>query len=138
MYAARTSAITASFVAKVRSFAASAPSEFDPRMDVARRNAEAAAQASEVAALVTALDAQRSALAGIGELAGVPIVTTEVVELAELAAREHAHFGPSGAGGGDIAFWLGAAPPSVAFDTRAKDLGYEKLDDAPIAALGAS
>ncbi len=67
------------------------------------------------------------ALAALGDAADAPIVPPSFAELALLAEREGAAFLPSGAGGGDVAVWLGVAPPSSAFDARALELALSAL-----------
>jgi phosphomevalonate kinase len=67
------------------------------------------------------------ALAALGDAADAPIVPPAFAELATLAEGEHGAFFPSGAGGGDVAVWLGVAPPSLAFGRRAEALGLSPL-----------
>jgi phosphomevalonate kinase len=50
-----------------------------------------------------------------------------VAELAGLAGNELGAFLPSGAGGGDVAVYLGIAPPSGAFLERALRAGLTPL-----------
>jgi phosphomevalonate kinase len=68
-----------------------------------------------------------SALAALGEACDAPIVPRAFAELASLAEREDAAFLPSGAGGGDVAVWLGLAPPSASFASRAEALSMRPL-----------
>lgn len=68
-----------------------------------------------------------NALAAVGDASGSPIVPPAFAELAALAEREHAAFLPSGAGGGDVAVWLGIAAPSAAFAARARLLSMRPL-----------
>lgn len=67
------------------------------------------------------------ALAALGDAADAPIVPPAFAELAALAEREGAAFLPSGAGGGDVAVWLGVEPPSSAFSARALELALSPL-----------
>jgi phosphomevalonate kinase len=67
------------------------------------------------------------ALAALGRLADAPIVPPRFAELATVAERENAAFLPSGAGGGDVAVWLGTAPPSAAFASHAEALSMRPL-----------
>jgi phosphomevalonate kinase len=67
------------------------------------------------------------ALDGLGQASDAPIVLPAFAELAALAEREQAAFLPSGAGGGDIAIWLGTAPPPDAFERRAEALSLRRL-----------
>jgi phosphomevalonate kinase len=68
-----------------------------------------------------------AALDTLGQAADAPIVLPAFAELASLAQGEDAAFLPSGAGGGDVAVWLGTAPPSPAFDRRARALSMRPL-----------
>jgi phosphomevalonate kinase len=88
---------------------------------------EAADAVADARAFVRAAGAFGRALATLGAAADAPIVPAAFAELALLAEREHAAFLPSGAGGGDVAVWLGAAPPSLAFGQRAEALGLTPL-----------
>jgi phosphomevalonate kinase len=80
--------------------------------------AEAAASAArcvqqhDAAGLLAALLAQQRALSGLGRAAGVPIVTPELAQLAPIAEGEGGVLLPAGAGGGDIALFVGGAPSS--------------------------
>jgi phosphomevalonate kinase len=67
------------------------------------------------------------ALAALGDAADAPIVPPAFAELSALAEREGAAFFPSGAGGGDVAVWLGVQPPSSAFTARATALALSPL-----------
>jgi phosphomevalonate kinase len=93
-----------------------------------RGAAEEAADAIDDAALfVKRAAAFGRALAALGEAADAPIVPPAFAELAAQAEREGAAFYPSGAGGGDVAVWLGIEPPSSAFFARASSLGLSPL-----------
>jgi phosphomevalonate kinase len=70
------------------------------------------------------------ALAALGDAADAPIVPPPFAELSALAEREGAAFFPSGAGGGDVAVWLGVEPPSPTFSARATALGLSPLSIA--------
>jgi phosphomevalonate kinase len=62
------------------------------------------------------------------ELAQAPIVTESVARLAALArSLGEAHFGPSGAGGGDVALYVGSSAPPRAFVASAEREGYAEL-----------
>jgi phosphomevalonate kinase len=93
-----------------------------------RSAAEAAADAlGDAPAFVRKASAFGRALSALGDAADAPIFPPAFSELAALAAREDAAFLPSGAGGGDMAAWMGAAPPSAAFAARAEALGLVPL-----------
>jgi phosphomevalonate kinase len=93
-----------------------------PQEHAARLSAQAAASLAAVdsveqrdpAGLLTALRAQQRALLGLGRAAGVPIVTPALVELGPLAEAEGGVLLPAGAGGGDIALFVGSGPSSGA------------------------
>lgn len=61
---------------------------------------------------IAALRGQLTALSGLGSAAGVPIVTPELAELGPRAEAEGGVLVPAGAGGGDIALFVGAGPSS--------------------------
>lgn len=128
VYAAREAALTQRFVASVRAFAERDPGAFAPLMETAQSGAHRATQAEDTLAFTQALAEQRDALETIGARAGVEIVTPDVRTLADAAAREGAFFGPSGAGGGDVAFFAARVAPSASFDERARALRYDRLD----------
>jgi phosphomevalonate kinase len=88
------------------------------------------ARAAHVADRARFLDAARAfgrALTALGRAADAPIVPPAFAELGALAEGEGAAFHPSGAGGGDVAVWLGSAPPSPAFVSRAEALSMRRL-----------
>jgi phosphomevalonate kinase len=66
-------------------------------------------------------------LSELGALADAPIVPDACAELAKIAATQHAAFLPSGAGGGDVAVWLGVSDPSEHFAAQAERLGFSSL-----------
>ena len=55
-------------------------------------------------------------------------MTAGVAELAALASGEGAAFLPSGAGGGDVAVWLGTSSPPASFLRRARALGARTVN----------
>lgn len=67
------------------------------------------------------------ALEALGRAALSPIVPPAFAELADHAEREGSAFVPSGAGGGDVAVWVGVAPPSPSFTARAHALSMSRL-----------
>ena len=77
--------------------------------------------------LVRALTEQRLALQALGHDAGVPIVTDEVAALAEAAISEAAAVLPAGAGGGDVAIFVAAHPPSERLKHLALALNHNYL-----------
>ncbi len=124
-------ASTAHFVAKVEELAAREPSRFETHMAslcTAAVEAAAAASAGRAGDLLTHLDAQRRGLGALGQAAGVEIVTADVAELGAIAAREGAVVLPSGAGGGDVALFVGRGPPSAELCARRSALGHAVLE----------
>ncbi len=95
--------------------------------ELASERAASAIERAHVADFVDALAGQRQALFQLGRAADAPIVSDAVCELAERAAREDATVLPSGAGGGDIALYVGARPPSMALSGRARELEHRPL-----------
>jgi phosphomevalonate kinase len=67
------------------------------------------------------------ALAALGEAADAPIFLPAFAEMAHRAEREGGAFLPSGAGGGDVAVWLGTSAPSPSFIARARELSLHPL-----------
>jgi phosphomevalonate kinase len=125
-------ASTAALLERVRSLGKA-------RLEAQARASQLAADAvkrQDASGFVRALQAQRRALAELGAAAGVPIVSAAVEELAALAGPEGASVIPSGAGGGDVALFVGRQPPSRALLARAAELGYRPLA-AAIGARGA-
>lgn len=128
---------TRALLAQVRGFAVQDPVGYRALMDRAAAGARAAVEARSAADLVEAVAAQMRALGELGDRSGAPIVTPEVAEVAAAAATEGAVFGPSGAGGGDIAIFVGGAAPSPALIERARRLQLDTVALA-IGAQGAS
>jgi phosphomevalonate kinase len=94
----------------------------------AAERAAAALERRDASALVETIATQHEALYRLGSAAGAPIITDAVRELHRLACRERACVIPSGAGGGDIALYVGLQAPSSALRKRAEALGHEWLD----------
>jgi phosphomevalonate kinase len=89
--------------------------------------AAAAVEAGDARSFVASARQFGRALTAVGQGAGSPIVPHHFAELASLAEREDGAFLPSGAGGGDVAVWLGTAPPSEAFESSAEALSMRPL-----------
>ncbi len=97
-------------------------------LHAASLEAASAVDAGDRERFVRAARAFGLGLEGLGRAADAPIVPAAFAELGARAEREHAAFHPSGAGGGDVAVWLGSAPPSPAFLARADALSMRRLD----------
>ena len=100
---------------------------------LASQRAASAAQLGDAKSLVSALAAQRFALEALGRDARLNIVTSEVSALADMAAEESAAVLPAGAGGGDIAIFVGLEPPSA----RLRTLMFSQNHTAIGVSLGA-
>ena len=134
--ARKVSAETASFLAEVRALEAKDRARYQSLIDAASAGAADALAAPDARAFCRAIDAQIDALAALGEAASIAIVTASVAALRPAAAAADAVFGPSGAGGGDIALYIGKAPSSARFRESAREQGFARLDVA-IGAAGA-
>lgn len=121
------SAETRSLLRLVRAFAERAPKEYRSLMDRSAAGANLAMRARAPSEFIEAFREQTMALGELGEKAGAPIVTPETARLAAIAESEGAAFGPSGAGGGDIALFIGAAASSDAFRAEARGAGLSPL-----------
>ncbi|MBX3204062.1 MAG: hypothetical protein KF764_03285 [Labilithrix sp.] len=87
-----------------------------------------AIEAGGATAFVEGLRRTARALARLGEAAGVGIVPAGFDALEALAASEDASLSVSGAGGGDVAVYVGPSAPSRTFLERAHALGLFSLD----------
>lgn len=135
-YASPVSSSTRDLLRQIRALRQSDPARHRACLDAAGAGARAAVEARSIASLVAAVAAQTDALGALGDAAGAAIVTPEVAALRAAAEAEGGTFAPSGAGGGDIAFFLGGAAPSAAFSRRAVELGLAHVD-LSIGAAGA-
>jgi phosphomevalonate kinase len=120
VYFSGRSARTSELRARVDRFRARDPKAavFEDLRACAQRAADAFS--SDVRGFVFAARDFGCALDALGRTADAPIVPPEFLELAKVAALEGAAFLPSGAGGGDVAVWLGTAPPSPSFAALAQ------------------
>lgn len=128
VFACPTAASTGALVEKVQGLRATDPATYRRLLDEITDGAQAALEAQDAAGFVQAITAQIDALAELGRAAGAPIVVDDVADLRLFARAEGASFGPSGAGGGDIALWIGRTPSSAAFRARAAARSLEPLD----------
>jgi phosphomevalonate kinase len=127
-YWSGTSARTSDLRARVDKLFARSPKSaaFTSLRDVAEQAALSARQ-GDARGFVERAAAFGRALAVLGQASDAPIVPPSFAELAQVAEEEHAAFLPSGAGGGDVAVWLGTAPPSAEFGRRAAALAIRHL-----------
>ncbi len=130
-YASDHSARTSDLRARVDAARRRSPADAAPIADGMASVAGAAAEAfarGDAAAFVAAARDYQELLARLGALAGAAIVPAGWDGLAERATAERGAFLPSGAGGGDVAVWLGPQAASPDFRARAAGLGLRLLD----------
>ncbi len=127
IYRCPEAASTPRMLARVARFCAEQKERYQALMAQLGETASQVAEAGERGGLVAALADQLDALAALGHGAGVPIVTDEMAQLDALARDGGACFAPSGAGGGDVAMWIGSQSSSTVFKARAEALGLALL-----------
>lgn len=127
VYASPVAASTRALLGLVRSLADRDPARHRACLDAAGEGARRAAAARSIAELVLAVQAQTDALGALGEAAGAAIVTPEVAKLRAPAETLGGTFAPSGAGGGDIAFYLGPEATTAAFRALATAHGLTRV-----------
>jgi phosphomevalonate kinase len=129
VWASRSAASTRDMLDHVRQFRCRAPEahrhDLKAQADAATATVEAWRK-HDVQAVIRGCVAQRHALAQLGADAGIPIVTPEVAALADLAERASAAVLPAGAGGGDIALYLGERPSDFLTDALQR-FGHTRL-----------
>ncbi|HMA96507.1 MAG TPA: hypothetical protein VKP30_27670 [Polyangiaceae bacterium] len=112
VWASSHAASTQTMLERVRAYADSHPAGY---RDAIRAQADAATatlqawRLADCAAIVRSCIAQRHALERLGVDVGIPIVTEQVAALADFAEQHGAAVLPAGAGGGDIALYVGLA-----------------------------
>lgn len=131
VFACGTSARTAELRALVDRLGESSPlvhrACIDELSSIAR-DAAAGVERGDRQALIAAIGRAARGLARLGTAAGAPIVPDGFEELEAMARAEGGAFCVSGAGGGDVATYVGSARPSVAFVERALALGLLVID----------
>jgi phosphomevalonate kinase len=131
VFACGTSARTSELRAQVDRFAAESPAAHHPcieALEVIAHEAAVAVKCGDRDAFVGAVRRAARALALLGAGASAPIVPEGFDALETIAAAEGAAFCVSGAGGGDVAVFVGSAPPSAAFVRRAIAQGLFEID----------
>jgi phosphomevalonate kinase len=103
----------------------------------ASQEAASAIRSGDARALLSAFAAQYEALLELGRAAEAPIVTPELSEAAPVAAREGGVLLPAGAGGGDIALFIGRAPSTAELRQTLEERAHRLLPVA-LEARGAS
>jgi phosphomevalonate kinase len=124
-------ASTAAFLARIAEFAARDPVLHRARIGAQAEAAQAAldaVQRDHAADFVAAIARQVATLSALGDAAGANIVTPELRSLARLAAAHGAAFLPAGAGGGDVAYYVGLTPPPAELGVRARELGLSRVE----------
>ena len=86
-----------------------------------------ALESGDVAGFLGAVRAQVFGLSALGREADAPIVLPSFTELDGLAQATGGVFTGSGAGGGDIALYMGQRPSSPALRDRARELGLSSF-----------
>lgn len=131
VWACSVAASTSAFLARIAEFAARDATLharcINDQAEAAER-ALGAAQRGDAADFVAAIARQVTTLSALGEAAKVSIVTAELAELAALAVAHGAAFLPAGAGGGDVAYWVGEKAPPATFAARARELGLSRVE----------
>jgi phosphomevalonate kinase len=130
VFACATSARTSELRAEVNHLAESQPAVHESIMGdlvtIANDGARAARD-NDALGFVDSLRRTARALAKLGDAANIPIVPDRFDELEAIAVAEGASFSVSGAGGGDVAVYVGPKPPPPAFFERAHALGLFPL-----------
>jgi phosphomevalonate kinase len=130
VWACSAAASTSAFLARIAQFAARDPAAHARCIAAQAAAAESALDATQrehALDFVAAIARQVTTLSDLGQAAGVSIVTAELAELARLAAQHGAAFLPAGAGGGDVAYWVGSDAPPSTFAARARELGLSPV-----------
>lgn len=130
VFACATSARTSELRAEVERLRTAKPQTYRALMDdlVAIANDGArAARDHDAPAFVDALRRTARGLAALGVAAQIGVVPDRFDELEAIAAEEEASFSVSGAGGGDVAVYVGASAPGPKFLERAHALGLFPL-----------
>jgi len=115
---------------RVDAFQIREPARFAALMSELGRDATTARNAiasGDVSGFLGAVRAQVFGLSALGREADAPIVLPSFVELDGLAQTTAGVFTGSGAGGGDIALYMGPRPSSEALRERARDLGLSSF-----------
>jgi phosphomevalonate kinase len=98
------------------------------RQSSASERAVERARAADAGGFIAALREQQHALSALGHAAGVPIVTPELAAASPQAEQEGGVLLPAGAGGGDIALFVGGAPSSTILRDALKNRQHRLLD----------
>jgi len=124
------SASTGALLEAVRKLGANAPQQHDQLLEaqaLAAERALSALLAQDQTVFIEALREQHRALFELGDAAGVPIVTPALAELLPLSEAEAGAILPAGAGGGDLALFVGKAPSSALLRGKLERGGHSLL-----------
>jgi phosphomevalonate kinase len=138
IWSAKEPASTAALLAAVRDLGRRDPERHRSILGAQAQASLVAAEATrrdDGGALIAALREQRVHLDRLGRAAGVRLVTAAVAELDSAARAEQAVVLPAGAGGGDVAVFVGIADPSEALRALVARTGHVRLE-ASLAARG--
>lgn len=131
VWASGTPASTPGMVTAVRGLKKRDPETYAglmTRLDAAARAATRATDEDRARDFIDSLVAQCEALDELGRAANVPIVTGAVRDLSRRAREERAIVLPAGAGGGDIAIFVGLAPPSPELGEARRAAAHHRLE----------
>ncbi len=131
IWACSAAASTAVFLTRVAEFAARDARAHRACIAAQAEAAEfalAAAERGSAPDFIAAIARQVGSLSALGDAAGVGIVTAELAQLAELAASFGGACLPAGAGGGDVAYYVGRDPAPPEFEARARALGLSQIE----------
>jgi phosphomevalonate kinase len=131
VWACNAAASTAAFLARIAELATRDPALHRALIGAQADAAQAAldaVQRGHAADFVSAIARQVTTLSALGAAAGARIVTPELGELAELAAERGSAFLPAGAGGGDVAYYVGLTPAPAELGVRARELGLSRVE----------
>ncbi len=127
VFASHKAASTAGMLAAIAKLRERQPGLVEWLLDAAGTASHGALEAADIASFTHALRQQYQALGRLGEAAGIDIVGADSEALDRLAREVGASFGPSGAGGGDVALYVGEAPSSANFRSGAERHGMTRL-----------
>lgn len=126
-FACPVSASTRAMLAALRDYRSRDEAGYVGQLARAAEGARAAVRATSVDAFVSALSAQFDAFAALGTASGIAIVTESMAALDREARSQGGCFGPSGAGGGDVAVYYGPVPPPPSLVAAARTLGLNPV-----------
>jgi phosphomevalonate kinase len=130
LWSCPTSAATRELLAAVAQLATRSPALYARWMGaqiLAAHDAALGVVRQDARAFIAALRAQARALSGLGDAARVPIVTPALEGLAPRAEAEGGVLLPAGAGGGDIALFVGGGPSTPDLRAALENYAHRRL-----------